>query len=661
MIVTAVCSAQTEAALHNVSLIKGDRQPVAGLVLDSSGIPYGTAEQGMGRSSNGKPATNWSNLPPDAQHAILAALEPGDPWTQQPELVASDGQAQDGFGVVAVSGNTIVVGAPVHPYSPPNEGPGAAYVFVKSGGTWSQKAELTASDGVSGDLFGDSIAVDGNTIVVGAPIHQLGLNQYPGAAYVFVESGGTWTQQAELTASDGASWDNFGNSVAISGTTIVVGAVYHKALGLNQHGPGAAYVFVGNGGTWSQQAELTASDGFDYDLFGTSVAISGSTAFVGAPRHTVGTNVSEGVAYVFAPSGTAWSQQAELTASEGTANDYFGWSVAVSGNTAVVGAPLREAVYVFGGTGTTWSEQAELTVSDGTQNDSFGSSVAVSGITIVAGAPNQNVSQGVAYVFTQSGGTWSQQAKLTASDGAATDGFGSSVGVSNGVAVAGAGGHKVSSNSAQGAAYVFVSPMVALSPTSLSFGNQAINTTSTARGVTVTNSGNATLDISSINASVYFTVSSKSCGATLAVGKTCRVSVTFTPAQLGQVRGTLSFTDDAVGSPETVPLLGTGVLPATLTPAKAACGTQAVGTISAPKIFTLANNQAVALTSLAISTTGDFALSATTCGASLAAKSKCTISVTFTPTEIGKRTGQLVANDSANNSPQTSNLAGTGK
>jgi hypothetical protein len=158
--------------------------------------------------------SKWSSLSPDAQRAIEAVLVADDPsWSQQAELTASDGLAQDGFGCsIAISGNTIVVGALSHPYSPPNQGPGAAYVFVQSGGAWTQQAELTASDGIGGDEFGSSIAISGNTIVVGAQLHAVGSNQIPGqgAAYVFVQSGGMWSQQAELIASDGASWDFFG-------------------------------------------------------------------------------------------------------------------------------------------------------------------------------------------------------------------------------------------------------------------------------------------------------------------------------------------------------------------------------------------------------------------------------------------------------------------
>ena len=201
---------------------------------------------------------------------------------------------------------------------------------------------------------------------------------------------------------------------------------------------------------------------------------------------------------------------------------------------------------------------------------------------------------------------------------------------------------------------------VTLSPTALSFGNQAINTTSAAKTVTLTNTGSASLIIDSIAASADFTVSSTTCGATLAAKAKCTVSVTFTPPALGAVTGSLTFTDSATNSPQTVALSGTGITPATLTPTTATYASQAEGTTSAAKVFTLTNNQAVALTGIAISTTGDFAVSATTCTTSLAVKGKCTISVTFTPTTAGTRTGQLSVSDSANNSPQTANLTGTG-
>jgi uncharacterized repeat protein (TIGR03803 family) len=200
-------------------------------------------------------------------------------------------------------------------------------------------------------------------------------------------------------------------------------------------------------------------------------------------------------------------------------------------------------------------------------------------------------------------------------------------------------------------------------PSSLSFSNTALGSTSAAKSVTVTNSTGqfATLDITSISITGPFAISANTCGATLASGKTCRVSVTFTPTVLGANSGGLSIADNAPSSPQTVPLTGTGIAQATLTPATATFATQAVGTTSTPKAFTLTNNQTTALTGISIATTGDFAMSSTTCTSSLAAKGKCTIDVTFTPTQTGKRTGQLNVSDSASNSPQTAALTGTGK
>jgi hypothetical protein len=201
---------------------------------------------------------------------------------------------------------------------------------------------------------------------------------------------------------------------------------------------------------------------------------------------------------------------------------------------------------------------------------------------------------------------------------------------------------------------------VTLTPTSLAFGKEAEGNTSTAKSVTLKNTGSATLDITSIVPSAEFAVSSTTCGSTLAVGKTCKVSVTFTPTGLGAQTGTLSFTDNATGSPQTVSLSGTGIVQAELTPASATFAKTKVGSTSAAKTFTLTNEQSVSLTSISIGTSGAFHVSSTTCGSSLAKKAKCTISVVFKPTATGTTTGSLSVSDSANNSPQTSNLTGTG-
>ena len=395
-----------------------------------------------------------------------------DPFVQQAELTASDGATGDSFGYsVALSsdGNTALVGAPTHTVNGSVQG--AAYVFANSDGSWSQRAELTASDGAAGDEFGNSVALsgDGNTALVGALYHSVNGNADQGSAYTFTNSGGSWSQQAELTASDGATDRSFGNSVALSGdgNTALVGAPYNTVNG--SYAQGAAYVFANSGGSWSQQQELTASDGAGEDRFGWSVALSsdGNTALVGAP-FKFGSNTYQGAAYVFTNSGGSWSQQ-ELTASDGALDDFFGYSVALSGdgNTAAVGAPYHNysqgAAYVFANSGGSWSQTQELTASDGVPGDRFGWSVALSsdGNTAVVGAKNKtfgsNIYQGAAYVFTNSGGSWSQQQELTASDGAFEDFFGNSVALSSdgNTALVGAYAKTVGSNVEQGAAYTF--------------------------------------------------------------------------------------------------------------------------------------------------------------------------------------------------------------
>lgn len=368
--------------------------------------------------------------------ARSALIGPTGP-VQQAKLIARDGASGDLFGFeVAISNSTAIVGA----FNKGPGGAGAAYAFGRSGTSWSQQAELTASDGVASDQFGNSVAIAGSTAVIGAYRKDSGA----GAAYIFVHSGTTWTQQAELTASDRAAGDGFGASVAISGSTVVVGATYHSQAG-------AAYVFVRSGTTWTQQAELSASDGVANDNFGLSVGISGSTAVVGARFN----NSTTGAAYVFGRSGSVWSQLAKLTASDGAANDYFGISVAISGTTLVVGAygktSFTGAAYTFTGSGASWSQRAKLMASDGAANDDFGISVAISGSVAVVGSPGKAASTGAAYVFVRSGTAWSQLAKLTASDGAPNDQFGTSVGASGTSGIVGA----YVNNQSRGAAYVF--------------------------------------------------------------------------------------------------------------------------------------------------------------------------------------------------------------
>lgn len=307
-------------------------------------------------------------------------------WSQQAGLTATGGADDDYFGdAVAISskGTFAVVGAFNH-----NAGTGAAYVFVRSGTTWSQQAELTPSHGADNDGFGVSVGISGTTVVVGAN----GVNDDTGAAYIFTRTGTSWSQKTEFTASDGADNDTFGFPVSISGTTVLVGAQGHNDY------TGSAYIFVHSGEKWSQQAELTASDGENNDNFGVATALSGNTAVLGA----LGNNDDTGAGYVFTRTGTSWSQQAELTPSKGYDNETFGEDVALAGGTAVIGnEPFvinpKPEMYVFVQSGSTWSQQEQLKPPKGQIDSGFGP-VAIAGNTLLIGASSYDAQAGAAYV-----------------------------------------------------------------------------------------------------------------------------------------------------------------------------------------------------------------------------------------------------------------------
>jgi hypothetical protein len=398
--------------------------------------------------------------------ALCQAQAPSLPLMQLAEVSASDGAPGDYFGVsTAVSGNTLVVGS-----NNTDASAGAAYVFVQPSSGWAnalQTAKLTASDGKTGDGFGWSVSISGNTIVVGAPGHNTG-NRLQGAAYVFVKPSTGWqdmTETAELTALDGSEQDAFGVSVAISGNTIAIGStgnnnylgaayVYLKPvagwkttshfqakltdsddpageLGIavalidntivagayNDNGaPGAAYVFVRPPGGWTsttQTAKLTASGGASVDSFGLSVAISGSTVLIGA-RNAPSNGVTVGAAYIFAEPATGWidaNETAKLTASDAGAYSGFGFSVAIDGNTAAVGAAwaaigqnqLQGASYVFVRPTAGWQStsrfSSKLTALGGTTSSLFGTAASISGSTIAIGSYGANALEGSAYLF----------------------------------------------------------------------------------------------------------------------------------------------------------------------------------------------------------------------------------------------------------------------
>ncbi len=377
-------------------------------------------------------------------------------WSVTPvevaKLLAADGAAGDQFGYsVALSGDTALIGARFDDDDVNGLESGSAYVFIRIGTTWSQQARLTAADGSDRDWFGVRVALSGDTAVIPADADDSDVNGVDsGSVYVFIRSGTTWTQQAKLTASDGAAVDLFGYSVALSGDTALFGARFDDD-DVNGVDSGSAYVFIRSGTTWSQQVKLTAADVAAGDEFGYSVALFGDTAVITADADDDDVNgVDSGSAYVFTRSGTAWSQQAKLTAADSAAGDMFGVRVALSGDTALIGARFDDddgvdsgSAYVFTRTGTAWSQQAKLTAADSAAGDWFGYSVALSSDTALIGAHFNDydvdgVDSGSAYIFKRSGTTWSQQAKLTAADATAGDQFGGRVALSGDTALIGA-------------------------------------------------------------------------------------------------------------------------------------------------------------------------------------------------------------------------------
>lgn len=393
------------------------------------------------------PSSLPAGLAPAVQALFPHASQPAVTWSQQAQITAADGAAGGNVGVsVAISGTTAVIGA----YHEIGNGvnTGAAYVFMRGAGGWTQQAKLVAADGLYGDCFGASVALSGDTAVIGAPDKLVDGATGAGAAYVFVRRGTSWTQQAELSAANSQYDTFFGSAVALSGDTVVVGAPGKTVNSVG--GAGAAYVFVHGAGGWTQRAELAASVANGTSTgFGTSVGLSGNTAVVGAP----GASNVTGAAYVFVGRNGRWMQQARLSAAIAPGDD-FGSAVALSGSTAVVGAFAKNnstgTAYVFVRDAGGWAQQAQLTAADGAPNDQFGFSLALSGNTAVVGAWNTTNNAGAAYVFGRSGTSWMQQAELSAADGAPNGQFGFAVALSGGTAVVGAPNDDI-----VGAAYVF--------------------------------------------------------------------------------------------------------------------------------------------------------------------------------------------------------------
>lgn len=322
--------------------------------------------------------------------------------------------------------------------------------------------KLLAKDAGNGDALGGSVALDGDTMIVGAALDDgtRGIDQ--GAVYVYVRSGLGWVQQAKLFAADGAVGDQFGASVAISGDTVVIGAPSDDLTGGKDHG--SAYVFVRTGTTWKQQAKLTMTDAKPVDNFGTSVAIDGNNIVVGAPLRDLNPGDNAGCVAFYERNGVIWSSRGSLGSLAPAANNRYGIDVAIRGWTVVAGVDGANSgqgrVEVFNlGQGGTVFDYPMLIASDGATGDAFGRSVAISGDTIVVGAELDDglagTDQGSAYVFQLTGNSFTQQAKLVSFDPAASDFFGSSVAIHGDRIAIGARGDDANSRVDQGSALVF--------------------------------------------------------------------------------------------------------------------------------------------------------------------------------------------------------------
>jgi hypothetical protein len=385
--------------------------------------------------------------------AFFALVGSGGVSNEDAKLTPSDGATFDAFGPVAVSGVTAVVGASGDDELGASSNTGSAYVFTRLGATWTEQAKLTPLDAGIGDLFGSFLSISNDSVLIGAPGHS-SAGAGAGTAYVFGRAGTTWNQVEKLVASDAAAFQSFGSSVSIADDTAVVGAKGDNS------GTGAAYVFTDNGSAWVQVAKLGGSGSTLGSEFGNAVSVDGDTAIIAAHAENF-----TGSAYAFVRQGTSWVEQQLIKASDVTTSDTsFGNAVAVDGDTAVVGAWRKSdvgnnsgAAYVFVRDGTSWSEQQKLSASDASAQDHFGTSVAISGDRAVIGAfraTNTSSDAGAVYLFVRDGETWTEEGKFVASDGVAQDWLGTSASISGETILAGAP-EDDDNGTSSGSVYVF--------------------------------------------------------------------------------------------------------------------------------------------------------------------------------------------------------------
>ncbi len=385
--------------------------------------------------------------------ALIAAQVASGQWDEPPtELVASDAAASDQFGKsVATTGEVVVVGAPYCDQAGADAG--AAFVCRSLNGPWVEEQTLLAPDGAAGDQFGRAVCVSDDVAVVGAPYDD-GPGSNSGSAYVFRYDGSGWALEQKLLAADGAAGDRFGNSVSISGAAVIVGA------SMNNGGAGTAYVFRYNGSAWTQESLILPPAGAG-TAFGASVSIHGDLAVVGNPGNGWA-GVGSGAAYAYARNGSTWLLDQMLAASDGQAGDAFGTAVAAGAGLVAVGAMYEDelggdagAAYAFRLSGGDWYQEAKITASDGAALSEFGCNLALSGERLAVGAQNDGAGIGAAYVFGHYGAFWVEEAKLVNPFPWDDDYFGNAVAFTAGVLVVGTAQNNSAAGVDSGAAYAF--------------------------------------------------------------------------------------------------------------------------------------------------------------------------------------------------------------
>ncbi len=404
------------------------------------------------------------------------------PCGEQRKLTASDANANDRLGYsISISGDAAIVGA-FGDACPAGPDCGSAYVFRLDGADWEMEERLTASDADRFDLFGTAVSISGDAAIVGALGDHCIDGNSCGAAYVYRFDGSSWTEEQKLAATSADAEDLFGVSVAISDDVAVVGASFDDCpIGLNC---GAAYVFRFDGAMWIEEQILTAVDADVDDEFGLSVSVDGDVAIVGSPRDFCSSGASCGSAHIFRFDGNAWIEEQKITAPDAAAFDQFGESVAVSGDTVIVGVQDDNCVvggacgsaHIYRFDGSAWGHEQRISPMEDVDN--FGISVSISSDWAVVGAWGGSCLAGPecgsAFVYRFDGLAWGQTQKLTAFDADTLDLFGVSVAISGESIAVGAYTDDCAAGGNCGSAYVFACPGIVSPPTIPTVGNSGL-------------------------------------------------------------------------------------------------------------------------------------------------------------------------------------------